>query len=96
MVRPLGLDALAGNRLHIHLHLTGAALLHGSRGNMLQLDRLRIEDGDHLRQIHAVLIHQRLQLLFELHFALQASVCLELLQQSQLLLQLTLSAAKFG
>ena len=49
MVRALGLDALAGDRLDVDLHLARTALLHGCRSDRLKLGRLRIEDGDHLR-----------------------------------------------
>ncbi|MCY1179787.1 hypothetical protein D9M73_202020 [compost metagenome] len=43
-----------------------------------------------------MLAHQRLQLVFELHLALEAAVALELLQQCQLFFEGLLRAAKFG
>ncbi len=46
--------------------------------------------------VNAVLVHQRLQLVLKLHFALEAGVGLQLLQQGHLLLQLTPGTTKFG
>lgn len=51
IVRALGFDVLAGDRLHVHLHLTGTALLHGSRYSLLKLDSARLQDVSHPLQI---------------------------------------------
>lgn len=92
VVATLGLDGLAIVRILVDLQLAGAArlLCSGRFGN-----GLRVENVDDIAQVHAVLVHQGLQLILELQFLLQAAIALEFFEQGELFLEFALGFAEF-
>lgn len=92
VVATLGLDGFTIVRVLVNLQLASAArLLRAGRFG----GSLRVENVDDIAQVHAVLVHQGLQLILELQFFLQAAIALEFFEQCELLLEFALGFAEF-